>query len=482
MKIKYIAFPLLLVILYSYLNLFANALTDDAFITLQYVKTLLTTGTWGFIPGYVTNAVTSPFNVFLLSFTGFFLGPTVNAILWLSACMLALTVFLLARCSVYLFATEVFGYMAAGALIFNPLLISTLGLESILFVNLYVLSTYLYLTNRWSLLAVALGLITITRFDGILFFIVTLLLIPTFRLLIKFAAIYLLSIAPWYIFSWVYLGSFFPDTLFIKTAQRAWGNWDFFNGLDLYYRVYRLEIIFSILLLPLLFLLFNKKVRNLPPVRFLLLTGVAHFAGYTILKVPPYFWYYVPEITAIVLIGSLGLGRLFQQDTSNIWRGKGLQGIAAILIILQAFGMVYILILDGFPIKEMPIHTNWATHEQYKEIGQWLKNHDHGDTILVDGEIGTIGYYCDCGLSSFFSDRRWLEQYVNKQISGNGIKPSLYKVNFLFLDKDTHFPDPDYLLKEIPNGKINNPAGLMQWQTSTKWVPRNLIQLSEYSP
>jgi hypothetical protein len=482
MKIKYVAWPLLIVILYSYLHLFANALTDDTFITLQYVKTLLTTGTWGFMPGYVTNAVTSPLNVFLLSFAGFLLGPTVNAILWLSACILALTVFLLARCSGYLFATEVFGYMAAGALIFNPLLISTLGLESILFVNLYVLSTYLYLTNRWSLLAVALGLITITRFDGILFFIVTLLLIPTFRLLIKFVAMYLLSIAPWYIFSWVYLGSFVPDTLFIKTVQRAWGNWDFLNGLDLYYRVYRLEIIFSILLLPLLFLLFNKKVRNLPAVRFLLLTGVAHFAGYSILKVPPYFWYYVPEITALGLIGSFSLGRLFQQDTSNKWRGTGLQGIATILIILQAFGMFYILMKNGFPIKEMPIHTNWATHEQYKEIGQWLKNHDNEGTILVDGEIGTIGYYCDCELSSFFSDRRWLEQYVHKKISGNGIKSSLYKVNFLFLDKDTQFPDPDYLLKAIPNGKINNPAGLMQWQTSTKWVPRNLIQLSEYSP
>ena len=143
--------------------------------------------------------------------------------------------------------------------------------------------------------------------------------------------------------------------------------------------------------------------------------------------------------------------------------------------------MFYILIKNGFPIKEMPIHTNWATHEQYKEIGQWLKNHDHEGTILVDGEIGTIGYYCDCDLSSFFSDRRWLEQYVHKKISGKGIKPSLYKVNFLFLDKDTQFPDPDYLLKAIPNGKLNNPSSLMQWQTSTKWVPRNLIQLSEYS-
>ena len=60
MKIKHAALPLLVVILYFYLNLFANALTDDAFITLRYVKTLLHTGTWRFLTGYVTKAVTSP--------------------------------------------------------------------------------------------------------------------------------------------------------------------------------------------------------------------------------------------------------------------------------------------------------------------------------------------------------------------------------------------------------------------------------------
>jgi hypothetical protein len=482
MKFKYIALPLLVVILYFYLNLFANALTDDAFITLRYAKTLLNTGTWGFIPGYVTNAITSPLNVFLLSFAAIFLGSTVNAILWLSACVLVAMILLLIQMSLHLFGTELFGYLAAGALIFNPLLISTLGLESILFVFLYILSAYLYLSSRWFWLAAVLGLITITRFDGILFFIVTLPLIPTFRLRGKFAAIYFLSIAPWYIFSWVYLGSFFPDTLFIKTTQHSWGTWDFFNGLDLYFRVYPLEITFSILLLPSLFLLFNKETRNLAPIRFLLLTSMAHFIGYSILRVPPYFWYYVPEITAISLIGSLGLGRLFQQSSSNLWKSKGFQGIATILMILQTVGMLCILNRSGFPVKEMPIHTNWATHEQYEKIGIWLKQHGNGRIVLVDGEVGTLGYYCDCNLSSFFSDRRWLKQYVNKQISGNGVKPLLYKINFLFLDKDMQFPAPQYLLKEIPAGEATNPNSLMQWKTSTKWTSSNLIQLNKYAP
>lgn len=481
MKIKYAVLPLLVVTLYFYLNLFANALTDDAFITLRYVKTLLNTGTWGFLPGYVTNAVTSPLNVFLLALTGVFLGPTINAVTWPSAGILSLTIVFLVRISLCLFETKIFGYLAAGALIFNPLIISTLGLESILFIGLYILSTYLYLTNRWSLLAVALGLITITRFDGILFFIVTLLLVPTFGLRLRFAGIYLLCIAPWYIFSWIYLGSLLPDTLFIKMAQRSWGTWDFLNGLDLYYRVYRFETIFSFLLLPFSLLLFNKQARSLPIIQFLLLTSIAHFAGYSILHVPPYYWYYIPEITAVILISSFGLGVLFQQDSSKTWKRKGIQGILAILLILQASGMFYIVLRESFSIKEMPIHTNWATHEQYKRIGEWLKEHDDGSRILVDGEIGTLGYYCDCYLSSFFSDRKWLGQFVHKQTMGNGIKPSLYRINFLFLDKEAKFPQPAYLLSEIPRGKDTSTEPIKEWITTTKWLSGCLIKLSNYS-
>jgi hypothetical protein len=305
-------------------------------------------------------------------------------------------------------------------------------------------------------------------------------MVPTFGLRLRFAMIYLVCIAPWYIFSWIYLGSLLPDTLFIKIAQRSWGAWDFLNGLNLYYLVYRLEIIFSVLLVPFILLILNEQVRRLPVIQFLLLTSIAHFAGYSILHVPPYYWYYVPELTAIALIGSFGLGTLFQHKNAGIWRRRGIQSIATAFLILQAAGMVFILIRDGFPIQEMPIHTNWATHEQYREIGEWLKGHADGNTILVDGEIGTLGYYCDCYLSSFFSDRKWLGQLVRQQTAGNGIKASLYRINFLFLDKEAKFPQPAYLLSESPHGKDNGMESIQEWKTKTKWLADCLIKLSEY--
>lgn len=474
---RYAGFFLLVIGLHAYLDLFSNALTDDAFITLRYVKTLLTTGTWGFLPGHTVNAVTSPLQIILLSFVGLFLGPTVNSVIWLSTFVLAAVVLLLSKLSSQLFGAKIFGYLASGALIFNPLLISTLGLESFLFIALYILSLYFFIRKDWSLLPISLGLLTLTRFDGVIFFLVALLLIPTYKVRLKSLATYLICVVPWYAFSWVYFGSALPDTFFIKTYQRAWDTWDFSNGLNRYWSTNRLEISFSFLLVPLIVLLGKKIIRSQPAVMFLLMTGLAHYMSYSILYVPPYYWYYAPTVAAVVLLGALGLGEIYKENLSNPSLKIGIHALIAALICAQAGGLVFLLARNGLPIREMPIHTNWATQEQYKEIGEWLKQNYHESAILSDGEIGTLGYYCDCYLSSFFSDRLWLRRFVQRQVSGGGVKAFLYRINFLFLDTDTLSPQTVYLLKEMPGGGRSDADSIARWETSTHWMPICQIEL-----
>src|SRR5882724_8946587 len=50
-----------------YLSLFRGALIDDAYITLQWARTLADSGTWGFYPGLTANSQTSPLNALLLA-------------------------------------------------------------------------------------------------------------------------------------------------------------------------------------------------------------------------------------------------------------------------------------------------------------------------------------------------------------------------------------------------------------------------------
>ena len=69
--------------LYFYLHLFQNALIDDAFITLTYVRNLVQNGTWGFFPGHTANTATSPLNVILLAAISKLAGTTASPI-WLA--------------------------------------------------------------------------------------------------------------------------------------------------------------------------------------------------------------------------------------------------------------------------------------------------------------------------------------------------------------------------------------------------------------
>ena len=55
------------------------------------------------------------------------------------------------------------------------------------------------------------------------------------------------------------------------------------------------------------------------------------------------------------------------------------------------------------------------------------------------------------------------------------------KVNFLFLDKEARFPQPAYLLSEIPKGKDTSTEAIKEWRTTTKWIAGCLIKLSNYS-
>jgi hypothetical protein len=466
------------IFVYFYLHLFKNALIDDAFITLRYVKTLLISGTWGFFPGFIANSATSPLNVILLTVISLFAGPTVEAALWLYLVCVICIAFMLARLSVKMTGSTIFGWLAVFALLFNPLLISTLGLESIVFSTLFVFAIYCYQLKRWVMLAIALGLLTLTRPEGALFLFVFLLFVPDNKIRIHMLITYLLCIAPWYLFSWIYLGSFVPDTFFIKTEQGTWWEADFFNGIrTAYFYLYPFEVTLSFVFLPLTLLLFSKKIREAIILIIIGLAGFVHFIGYSSLGVPPFHWYYAPEVITLILFGSLGLGVLYR-NSSKVWQRRVLELVTVICFVVPALGMLSILSKDNFIVQEMPIHSNWATHEQYKEMGLWLKeNHETNTMRLIAGEIGTLTYYCDCRLLDAFSDRSWLKDYIAKRTSDPGIVPALLRINFAFYS-EPQFPSETYILRAF-SGEPNVEVEVIQeWQTSTKWIPHGFLLLS----
>lgn len=475
-SVRNLIWLLVIVLLYVYLNLFSNALIDDAFITLTYVKTLLTSGTWGFFPGYITNTATSPFNVLLLSFFGIFVGPTVKAQILLALLSYLVIIKSLINISMHLFNKEIYGYLGAVGFISNPLILSTIGLESILFAALMLVAINCYLTKKWNWLAVVLGLLTITRLEAILFFAVFFIFTPT-QLKIRILGIYLLAIAPWYIFSWIYLGSIIPDTFFIKVAQNSWDQWNFFKGIPIYLRIYPYETFFSFSFLPLILLYFNKHVRKNAVLTLIFFVALFHFITYTVLQVWPFHWYYVPLITMIILFGMISLGAAYQNTSPRSWQGRVLQGVLVICFLVPTFGMVRILAQDQFVVAEMPIHTNWATHEEYKEIGLWLKNRDLDGAIDLKGEIGTIAYYCDCYLLDVFSNRDWAREVIDENAALSGVRPFLLRTNFNFYVDNPDLPEKEYLL--WLGYAIED--SIKEWEISSKWNPEGIYTFDHLS-
>ncbi|MBU1660042.1 MAG: hypothetical protein KKD28_01045, partial [Chloroflexi bacterium] len=258
---------------------------DDAFITFQYARNLRDYHTWGFFPGYTTNTATSPLNVILTAFAGVFVSDLVEAAIWL-AVVEALAMFgLLMLISRKVFGGYYFGAISFIAVMANPLLMSSLGLETLLYTVFMVASIYFFLAQRWYILAVVLALLTLTRPDGVLLFVLMLWFVgdemgSSLKLKLKFLALYVICLLPWYLFSWIHLGSFLPDTFFLKFNQN-WGGIDYLKGIFLYIYKFPFFMLISFILAPLGFLyIIREKGNSHRLARVLWIFGMLHFIGY----------------------------------------------------------------------------------------------------------------------------------------------------------------------------------------------------------
>ncbi len=467
-------------LLYFYLRLFRNALIDDAFITLDYVRNLLRSGTWGFFPGHVANTATSPLNVILLALTSLLAGSIVESPIWLALVCFVVMAIALDRISLHLFGLKRFGRLATLAFVFNPLLISTIGLESILFSCLLVLSIYCVVTRKWFWLAFVLGLLSITRADGLLFALIFMFVVPTAKTRLQFLGILLITVAPWYLFSWVRLGSLVPDSLIIRVTQTAWQGGTFLHGPAIYYGKYPAETLLAFAYLAFLPALLFRRVRDSAVIRLLLAVGIAHFLAYSTLAVPPFHWYYAPEVAVLILFGSLALGTAVSGRDWRRWGTLAAHAVVVLAFVVPVAGMYTLLARDHFRVTEVPIHTNLASAEQYQKVGLSVKGTVARKTVLMEGEIGTLAYYCDCYLLDAFSDRHWLTEGVHEVLAGPGPIAALFRINFLFLREQASFPAYSYLLTVRADPAGTTFPHLQEWQTSTRWLPHNWIVLSQF--
>ena len=204
---------------------------DDAYIFYTYARNIIDGNGYVFNQGEKLNATTSPLYTLILALFSFIsqaVGLSIPLIAHIvGGVSLLFSSFLLLK----IFRKETEPLLALFLpllFLINPLLRNAVGMETFLYMALILASLWNYKTEKYTITSIFLALASLTRFDGFLFVIIIMLdfIIRKKKFLpVKPVITFLIILLPWFIFSKIYFGTFFPSTITAKLSQSYLGTW-----------------------------------------------------------------------------------------------------------------------------------------------------------------------------------------------------------------------------------------------------------------
>ncbi|GAB4523976.1 MAG: hypothetical protein Fur0018_07160 [Anaerolineales bacterium] len=369
---------------------------DDPYITYRYAENLRVGLGFVYNPGQRILSTTTPLWTLLLAVLRnpwLDMPVLANALSALSAAAGALGLFTLAR----RWRTPLAGWGVLAVYPLFPLLLSTTGSETPLYLALGIWAVVAYAWERYTWSGLLITLTTLARPDGILLAGVlgadylwgwwrSRSVHPAERESVPrripwgAAAALGIPLALWGAFSLWYFGNPLPVTLAAKQAQgRMAISKHFAAGLGRVLGWYNHYPYVLLAVLALAGVLFLWRARS----RWTLFVAwpVLYFAAYTVLGVSSYFWYYTPLVPGFVALAALGGEALWRLAVS--WRYRVVIPVLLALAVLP--WMVRALTL-------MPQHTDKRL-SAYRAAGVWLRENTPPDASVGMLEVGIIGYY-----------------------------------------------------------------------------------------
>lgn len=447
-----------------------ESLTDDAYITLAYAKNLALHLHWGLIPQETANTATSPLEVVVLGALSAVtrIGGGIHPVAALGVLFVVAGTVTAWGWTRVMRALDLPWWTAAVGValaLLNPFLLSAVGLEVILVPALLVLLLAMALEGRPAAFGVVAGLMLLTRLDLLVFVVIVGLGTEAIRRRWPRALLVLAAVAgPWFLASWLFLGSAIPDTLVIKVDEvGGFGELDYLTGPIDYLRgrPWDVSLAFAPALLGLAATVAWLGTRvvagrdwaarapwaaRLGPVVALGAGAVAYYAVYCVLSVPPYHWYYIPPVAALSLVAVVvGVAWLRQPSGAPArWSTAAVVPVAALAAL--AIGVLVADLAQGVPWRSPVIFGNYASASDYARVGLALRGRV-GAGVTSPGEIGTLAYFCECPILDKFSDRGEVVELVERDLDyGNPLKRAALAVNYLWLDRDEKPRRPGYQL------------------------------------
>ncbi len=412
---------------------------DDPYITYRYADNLRLGLGFVYNPGERVLSTTTPlWTLLLAAMRNPWLDMPVlaNALSALSAALGALGLFSLAR----RWRTPWAGWTALAVYPLFPLLLSTTGSETPLYLALGIWAVVAYAWERYTWSGFLLALTALARPDGILLAGVlgadylwgccrSQKRQPPERESvprgIPWGALAALGIplALWSAFSLRYFGNPLPVTLAAKQAQARMSiSRDFLEGLPRVLGWYARHPYLLLAALALGGIVFLGKTRS----RWALFAAwpVLYFAAYAVLGVSSYFWYYTPLVPGFVILAGLGAEGLLRLPALRQYRPG-----AALLLALAVLPWM------GYALTQMPQH-NDKRLDAYRAAGVWLRENTPPDASVGMLEVGIIGYYARRPVVDFAG-------LIQPEVAAQMHAESSYQDTALWAVERYH---PDYLL------------------------------------
>ncbi len=370
---------------------------DDAMITFRVAENLAFGRGFVYNLGERVQVTTTPLYAIVLVPAIWLFGAAPPAALALNL-MLAALMPVLAYDLGRRLAGRITGIGGGLLLIVSPFLVMAFSMESYLYVAMILASMDAYVSRRYRLAGILVGLTALVRGDAVL--LAACMLVYD---LLAFRRLYWRLIVPaiaipagWYLFAWLYFGSLFPATLGAKVAQGQF-NWlreNFIEGLLDYLSDWSSEgerTLYFLFPLLLVIGLIRAIWRERP---WLIMVGrdLLYILAFALLNVPSADWYYAPLMPGVAMLTARGV-QVVAEGAAQLLpahRPKGRVGLAA-----GAAGLMLVILLNLlYPLTSEIIqeHPDWKAMT-YPPTARWIAQNTNASATLATIDIGHLGYW-----------------------------------------------------------------------------------------
>lgn len=375
---------------------YSNFIQDDAYITYRYARNLSTGAGFVYNLGEPVLGTTTPLYTSLLAFFSFL---THLSVVHVSKIINALSLWIGAGFLYEIGVKEGKAIAVTTSLLYitHPLLRLSVGMESQFLVCMLIITVFTYTKRKWSITAILLGLLIVTRLETGLFALI--LLVHSYvgrRKRPYWITPAIAIVACWLIYSFLTFETLIPLSISAKLVAiripfllGGAVYWTAFAGETGYYNLF-----LFVFLVGFVFLFIKRSIEE---GFFLILCWSAIYLLLASFFAGSFPWYYVPLIPGFAIIVAYGIrnialipvfqGRLRPAQYGN--RSRIILGvITGSLLCIHSF----------FWINDWKLYRGSAFDHRfapYQQVSDWLNEHATNEQSLATREIGYLGYFTE---------------------------------------------------------------------------------------